>query len=120
VIVVVTGGRDYADVPRLWRWLDAMAAKHDIRHVIDGASDDVTGPYIGWDYWCHQWALARDRSTTRCHADWKALGRRAGPIRNQQMADLKPDLCLVGPGGTGTADMAARAHAAGILIVRAQ
>jgi len=125
MIAVVTGGRDYCDVPRLWRWLDAISAKYGIRHVIDGASDDVTGPYVGWDYWCHHWALARDIPTTRCHADWKGLGRKAGPIRNQRMLDLRPefdllpDICLVGPGGRGTADMTARAKAAGILVIEA-
>jgi hypothetical protein len=120
MIAVVTGGRDYADVPRLWRWLDALHAKHGFSMLVDGASDDVTGPYVGWDYWSHQWALARNVPARRVHADWKQHGRRAGPLRNQDMLDrLLPEICIVGPGGNGTADMARRAEAAGLIMVRA-
>lgn len=49
-------------------------------------------------------------------ADWKRHGKAAGPIRNQIMADLGADLCLVFPleGSIGTWDMVRRAEAAGI------
>jgi hypothetical protein len=50
-------------------------------------------------------------------ADWKMYGRRAGPIRNQQMLDEgKPDLVVAFPGGRGTADMVGRARTAGIEV----
>ena len=57
--IVVTGGRDFIDVPLLWCRLDEAHSLVDITLLIDGASDDVTGPYIGFDYWSNQWAPAR-------------------------------------------------------------
>lgn len=111
------GGRNFADVSRLWRKLDQLDAEKGIAVVIDGASDDVTGPYIGADYWGHQWALARAREAIREHADWKQYGRSAGPRRNGVMLERhKPNIVLATTGGTGTANMVAQARAAGVLV----
>jgi hypothetical protein len=63
--VIVCGGRFFRDVPLIWRTLDRINAECRISPLIDGASDDVTGPYVGADYWAHQWALAHDVSTIR-------------------------------------------------------
>ena len=50
-------------------------------------------------------------------ARWAELGRRAGPIRNQEMLDLwVPDGVVAFPGGAGTADMVARARAACVTV----
>lgn len=49
-------------------------------------------------------------------ADW-SLGKKAGPLRNQRMIDMKPDKLLRFPGGRGTADCERRARAAGIEVV---
>lgn len=115
--VLVCGGREYTDVARLWRVLDNIDAETRISCVIDGASDDVTGPYVGADYWGHQWALARGKSTIRQHAKWSELGRAAGPIRNYEMISLyKPDLCVAAPGGHGTADMLGKCERAGVEV----
>ena len=51
-------------------------------------------------------------------ADWEGLGRKAGPIRNQQMLDEgKPDLVVAFPGGRGTANMMRIAREAGIEVI---
>lgn len=119
--VLVCGPRHFIDVPKLWRALDAldMETESGIRLVIDGASDDVTGPYIGADYWGHQWACAHLRPTWRFHAEWKKFGRPAGPIRNTRMLkEAKPDVCMAAPGGgPGTADMVKQARAAGVRVI---
>ena len=49
-------------------------------------------------------------------ADWKNLGKAAGPIRNQQMVDLNPDLCIAFPSknSRGTWDCVRRAKKANI------
>jgi hypothetical protein len=116
--ILVCGGRNFADVPRLWRFLDELDAQERIDVVIDGASDDVTGPYQGADYWAHQWAIAHDRETIRQHADWKQYGRSAGPRRNAVMLNHKPDRVVATNGGPGTDDMIRKATAAGIPVQR--
>jgi hypothetical protein len=118
--LLVCGGRDFKDVPLLWRALDELRAstpEPGIRLVIDGASDDVTGPYKGADYWAHQWALARDIPTIRQHAKWREQGRAAGPIRNGEMLERhKPDRLVAFAGGRGTQNMIEQAGRAGIVV----
>jgi hypothetical protein len=109
----VCGGRYFRDVPMLWRVLDQLIFTPCL--VVDGASDDVTGPYVGADYWAHQWALARTIPTLRVHADWKTLGRAAGPVRNGKML-AEFDRLVAFPGGRGTADMVRRALDAGLDV----
>lgn len=117
--VLVCGGRRYADPICVWRTLDQVDQDRGIRCVIDGASDDVTGPYVGADYWGHQWALARNKPTERFHADWKGQGRAAGPIRNRRMRDEgKPGLVVAFPGGNGTRSMIALADETNIEVIR--
>lgn len=118
--LLVCGGRDFVDVPLLWRRLDEIANNQPepgIRLVIDGASDDVTGPYKGADYWAHQWALARNIPTVRQHAKWQEQGRSAGPIRNGEMLSrYEPDMLVAFPGGRGTANMIRQAESAEIVV----
>lgn len=120
--LLVCGGRDFVDVPKLWRVLDELSTRlppPGIRLVIEGASDDVTGPHMGADYWAHQWALARLIPYARHHAEWKKLGKSAGPIRNRQMlTEGKPDMVLAFPGGRGTANMIEQAEGAGCVVQR--
>lgn len=117
--VLVCGGRNYSDVAAIWRALDSLNEAEGVDMVIDGASDDVTGPYIGADYWANQWAKAHRVRDKRVHAAWKAYGRAAGPLRNAHMLDEhKPDLVIAFPGGDGTADMVRRALAAGVKVER--
>jgi len=116
--VLVCGGRDFNDVPLIWKTLDAIQDQRGISRVIEGASDDVTGPYVGADYWAREWACSRDKSSSRFHADWKRHGKAAGPIRNTRMIEEgKPDLVIAFPGGKGTANMVAQARAAGIEVI---
>lgn len=51
-------------------------------------------------------------------ANWQALGKRAGPYRNQQMVDRGADVCLAFPasGSRGTWDCVRRAKDAGIEV----
>lgn len=119
--LLVCGGRHFADVPALWKFLDEFAKalpEPGIRLVIDGASDDVTGPYVGADYWANQWALARNIPRERFHAKWDSYGRAAGPIRNAEMIErCKPDCVIAFPGHRGTANMIYLTKHAGIKVV---
>jgi hypothetical protein len=121
--VLVTGDRHFKDVPFVWRTLDCVATRWPaigITWLIDGASDDVTGPYVGVDYWAHQWARSRGIATIRQSAKWKEHGRAAGPIRNGEMIALhKPDALVAFPGNRGTANMVSQAKKAGLLTIEA-
>lgn len=118
--ILVTGGRYYSDVARVWRILDAIekrTGEPGILCVIEGASDDITAPYIGVDYWAHQWALARLKAYERYHAPWATQGQSAEPIRNGRMlAEGNPDLVVAFAGGRGTANMIAQARKVGIKV----
>jgi hypothetical protein len=118
--IIVCGGRDFVNVPLLWRVLDQLdsdSGPHGISVVIEGASDDVTGPYKGADYWAHQWAMARGKPTIRQHADWKQYGRSAGPRRNGVMLkEHGPEWLVAFPGGKGTANMISQAQDAGVYV----
>jgi len=51
-------------------------------------------------------------------ANWAGLGRKAGPIRNQEMLDQgRPNMVVAFPGGRGTADMVRRARGAGVEVI---
>jgi hypothetical protein len=117
--VLVCGGRNFIDVPRLWLKLDQIDSAMTITVIIDGASDDVTGPYQGADYWGHWWAIAHSRETIRQHADWKQYGKSAGPRRNGVMLkEHKPDMLVATDGGRGTDNMISQAMAAGVPVER--
>lgn len=115
--LVVSGGRFFNDVPLLWRTLDDIHESTPVQLLVEGASDDVTGPYVGADYWAHQWALARQVPCLRCRAEWTKHGKAAGPIRNGEMlTGYLPDRLVAFPGNRGTADMIRQAEKAGIVI----
>jgi len=65
-----------------------------------------------------EWAEARGVPCEVYLANWAELGRKAGPIRNQQMLDEgRPTLVVAFPGGRGTADMIRRARSAGVEVI---
>lgn len=108
--LVVTGGRDYRDAARVARALEAVNRKHGLACILQGGAD-------GADLLCAEWGWDNGIPVGTYNADWKAHGRKAGPIRNQRMIDEgKPDAAIAFPGGRGTADMVARIKAAGIPL----
>jgi hypothetical protein len=108
VIVLVTGGRDYAD------W-------YTVRMTLDliGVTLLVHGCARGADRLAEHWAQDRGVQQHAYAADWQRLGKAAGPIRNQRMLDYEPGIQLVVafPGNSGTADMVKRARRKGIAVV---
>lgn len=129
--IIVAGGRDYADAAAVAVELDTLnrAGPHTLVHgackVYRVASDGRRVPYQlrpgetpGADRLAHRYALGLRWDVDPHPADWGRYGRAAGPIRNQEMADLGAVLLLVFPGGAGTADMVRRAAAAGIPVRR--
>lgn len=100
--VLVCGGRDYKEKDVLWNVLDNIGPP-EITCIISGMAK-------GADTFAAEWAKRFGFKLEEYWADWKAHGKAAGPIRNQQMIDEgKPDLVIAFPGGNGTADMVRRA-----------
>jgi len=106
--VLVCGGRMYDDRSCVFRILDALHAEKTITLVLHGVAD-------GADMMADAWAFDRKVETLRFPA-W----RYASPIaRNDAMLrEGNPGLVIAFPGGSGTADMVARARAAGVRVIR--
>ena len=110
--VLVCGGRDYTDWPKVQETLGAIHAVFGISHILHGAA-------TGADSLADRWAREHKVGQTAFAADWATHGKAAGPIRNQKMLDEgKPNLVIAFPGRRGTADMMQRSEAAGVEVLR--
>jgi hypothetical protein len=108
--ILVCGGRDYSDAAGLFAVLDAIHHDHPVSEVIHGTAR-------GADSLGAKWAKARRIPERPYPADWTKHGKSAGYRRNELMlADGKPDLVVVFPGGKGTAHMVGLTNAAGIPV----
>lgn len=111
IAILVCGGRGFDDLGAVWAQLDAFNGLRGIRVVFEGGAS-------GADLLASQWATLNSVRCITFRADWKMLGRAAGPLRNQRMIDEgKPDLVIAFPGGKGTADMVRRARGAGVEVL---
>lgn len=112
--ILVTGGRYFADERLLRDTLDTL-------HTFNGVTELIHGHCSGADTLADKWATELDTiHIVRCPADWKRYGRAAGPIRNREMLELRPDLVIAFPGGKGTADMVRQSRLAGIEVQTVQ
>lgn len=112
VRIIVCGGRDYADRRHVSGVLDKI-------HTLRGVSEIIQGECpTGADRWAREWAVSYGIKLTRCRAEWEKYKKRAGPIRNRQMLELKPDGVVAFPGGAGTADMCRAAEESGVPVYR--
>lgn len=114
--VLVCGGRDFQDYRLFARELCR------VRDERGGISQIIHGGAKGADWCAHLFANAVGANIDEwifC-ADWKAHGRKAGPMRNQRMLDEgRPNLIIAFHGGRGTADMVRRGRRAGIEVIEA-
>ena len=109
--VIIAGGRDYTDYDRVCR-----VCNYQLKNkLVNSTVIVVCGMAAGADYLGAQWARSLGLKVEEFPADWKRLGRAAGPIRNQQMADVANGL-IAFPGGSGTADMIRRAEAKDLIV----
>lgn len=141
MIILVTGGRSFADYWRLGAKLNEVVGDtkpEDVR-LRHGRCNPQrqNGRWVRWDaaltwppgmqlgllgadWYAHLYALKRGWVIEERPAAWGAHGNVAGPIRNQAMVDEqpRPDVCVAapGPGSSGTFDCARRAASAGIRV----
>lgn len=94
----------------LFEALDHLRRDRDVTKVIAGGQ-------TGADTHAINWARSRCVAYTIIRAEWKRLGRAAGPIRNSRMLELKPDFVVAFTGGAGTVDMIRQASAVGVEII---
>ncbi len=102
--VLVTGGRDYLDIRRIFAGLDMLQAR-----LPGGITEIIEGGAGGADIRARWWAERERIKVTTVEAEWTRFGRSAGPRRNEIMAQMRPDVVMICPGNDGTADMEARA-----------
>lgn len=108
--VIIAGGREYQLSADDRAVLDRLRTSLPISEVVCGMAR-------GADLGGRDWALAKGIPVREFPADWHGLGRKAGPIRNQAMADYAEAL-IAFPGGKGTADMVTKATARGLKVIR--
>lgn len=107
--ILVCGGRYYDD------WGFVSKTLKDI-----GPTVLIQGGAPGADRLAQKWAERNAVPVVTYPANWNA-GKKGGPMRNAFMlADGRPNLVVAFPGGAGTADMIAKAEAAGVRVHRAE
>lgn len=110
--LLVCGGRDYRNAAKVEHVLHAVHARRGIALLVEGGAR-------GADAHARRWAQANGIAHARVDAEWHKYGNAAGSIRNARMLrDYPVDGVIAFPGGTGTADMVAKATAAGIKVMR--
>lgn len=105
-VVLVCGGRDYADEDRVREVLDEVCPLL----VVEGGA-------LGADRLARDWAANTGVHFATVPALWGSYARSAGYLRNAAMLHLKPDLVVAFPGGRGTADMVRQARKAGVEVL---
>lgn len=84
--VIIAGSRDFDDFPKL------MNSCIDILHEISEQNDNldkiriISGTARGADLLGEQYAKIAGYEVSRFPADWDGLGKRAGYVRNAEMA----------------------------------
>jgi YspA, cpYpsA-related SLOG family len=106
--VLVTGSRWWSDEATIEKAI--LAAQ---------PSMVLVGDATGADTICQRMCGKNGISYKVFPAHWNEHGRSAGPMRNQEMIDYKPDLVLafLHPKSRGTVDTITRAVKAGILVI---
>jgi len=127
MIVCVCGGRDYYDIARLYRTLDAVNRETPISQLVQGGQaqfDKDLGVYIGADFLADSWAWKRGVARREFKARWIEFGPSAGPRRNKEMAEQSGmALCIAfpranGEWGSGTLNMISHAERLGVSVRR--
>jgi hypothetical protein len=98
MIVAVTGGRHYANLPHVSDVLNELHARSKITLIVNGGC-------TGADHLSTLWARSRGISYCLWPANFDYYGKGGGPRRNQAMLSvMKPEILVVFPGNDGTAN----------------
>lgn len=119
--VLVCGGRGFNNKGMMADVLHGVMTNRSIYDSDDQRMVIVHGNARGADQMAGDWAAYWDMPVFAIPAEWNRLGpHAAGPHRNSQMLNwLDIGHVVAFPGGTGTADMVARAQRASIPVLHA-
>lgn len=134
--VLVFGGRHYGwhdrnAPPEAWQQEQQRVQRERfmLRELLDTVHADrrftvvIHGGATGADRLAGEWARSRAVEVLAFRVtaeEWKRIGTKAGPIRNQRMLEEgKPDLAIGFPGNRGTADMLRRVREHHIPLIEA-
>lgn len=107
--VVIAGGRDYNLSATDYEILNRLDKEYLFTHVICGGAS-------GADSQGKRWANSKYITVEMFPAEWRRLGRKAGPMRNRLMAEAA-DAVILFPGHGGTDSMREEAIRAGCKIL---
>lgn len=100
--VLVSGGRKFIFPLVVFKILDNFHEKHNISCIIHGGAKGVD---LLADTWAKMNSVQLDVYPV-FEFNWKALGKKAGIMRNIKMLnESEPDSAIVFPGGNGTEHM---------------
>ena len=110
--LIIAGGRDFSDYLLLERVVDQF---------LEDIQDEITifcGTARGADSLGERYAKSRGYAVRYFPPDWRRLGRAAGPVRNQEMADSADALAAFWDGESrGTGDMIRSAGQKGLRLL---
>ena len=99
--LIVAGTRDFNDYVLLAAKLDAILANTPKDQI-----EIVSGTSAGADKLGEQYAISNNLGLKRFPADWKKYNKKAGPIRNEEMAQYATHcVCFWDGKSKGTANM---------------
>lgn len=114
--IIIAGSRHITDITAVW--MEISHFHHDLvvsKHA-DGITEVVSGCAAGVDTLGEQWAEQFNVPIKRFPADWTQYGRRAGVLRNIEMARYADGLLSVWDGKSkGSAHMIKAAGQFGIF-----
>jgi hypothetical protein len=110
VRVLICGDRRWSDEDAMRRFVDQLPADAVVIHGAARGADRMAG----------RLAQQRELEVKEFPADWKRYGRAAGPVRNKQMLEVKPDVVAYAhddlEASKGTKDMVKQALKAGVAV----
>lgn len=98
--LVVAGTRQYNNPKVIYDEINNIRKQHKITEILQGGCPNSA------DQTAEKYAKEKGITSTTINADWDNLGKKAGPIRNQELAE-KGDILLAFWDGKspGTRDM---------------
>ena len=108
--ILICGSRHFNDYDKLAKELESIV-RPEWKTVIHGGAK-------GADSLGGLWAQANGFEVQVFPADWDTYGKKAGPIRNQEMLKQNPDLVVafLAPNSRGTKHMVSIAEKAGVPV----